>query len=451
MRTTVSERRHPFRAAALVLAAAAATCAPAGAQVERRNAVVRAVEKVGPAVVNVSTEVLVRNPYYDWFDPFDWFFGRGPHAPGRTMVQNSLGSGVIVDPEGYVLTNDHVVSAASRITVTLADGRQVEAELVGGDRASDLAVLKLAEPGPWPSVPMGRSDDLMIGETLIAIGNPFGLQNTVTVGVLSAKGRTLTGPDERTQWADFLQTDAAINPGNSGGALLDIEGRLVGINTQIVAGGQNLGFAIPIDRARKVFEELKRFGKLRPAWTGLVVAELGDAEARALGLRPGDGGLLVRKVYRDSPATEAGIGAGDVILAVGGRAVDSRAEFDTAIAETPYGEALELEIWHEGSKATRRLVVQAFPEERVPEFALRLLGFTVEEGRGGLVVTKVDPESDLGRRGLRPGVVLVSLNGRRMRRLADFNDAVPRLVYSRSASLVLRAGRQLYRVIVPVA
>ncbi len=239
----------------------------------RRNAVVVAVEHVGPAIVNISTEVRIRNPYYGFGDIFDWFRGFRPR--GDRYVENALGSGVIVDPDGYVLTNDHVVAQADRIIVTLADGRQIGARLVGSDRTSDLAVLRLEEDGPWPSVPMGRSDDLMIGETVIAIGNPFGLQNTVTVGVVSALGRTLESDRASGEaFSDFIQTDAAINPGNSGGALLNINGELIGINTQIVASGQNLGFAIPIDRARKVFDELVHYGRVRPMWTGLVVEEL---------------------------------------------------------------------------------------------------------------------------------------------------------------------------------
>ncbi|UCF66803.1 MAG: trypsin-like peptidase domain-containing protein [Acidobacteriota bacterium] len=345
------------------LALACSLVGPAQAAVDRRDAVVRAVENVGPAVVNISTEIIVRNPYYDGFDVFEWFFGGA--APRRSRVENSLGSGVIVDPAGFVLTNDHVVAAASRITVTLRDGRQVNAEVVGADSHSDLAVLKLAEPGPWPSVAMGRSDDLMIGETLIAIGNPFGLQNTVTVGVLSASRRTITGPDrERVPFADFLQTDAAINPGNSGGALLNIRGELVGINTQIVARAQNLGFAIPIDRARKVFQEIRRYGQVRPAWTGLVVEEIDSAQAHALGLGEARG-LLVRKIFRGSPADEAGIELGDVVEQIGEQRVSSLPEYDTAIARVPFGTAVDVTLARDGRSVVRKLVVAAFPQQRV--------------------------------------------------------------------------------------
>jgi len=419
-------------------------------QISRRDAIVEAVEEVGPAVVNISTEIRVRNPYYESTDVFDWFFGRGQRRPREYFVENSLGSGVIVDPTGYVLTNDHVIAAASRITVSFQDGRQVAAEVVGSDRASDLAVLQLAETGPWPAVAMGDSSDLMIGETVIAIGNPFGLQNTVTVGVVSAIGRTLpSGERGGMPYADFLQTDAAINPGNSGGALLNVEGELIGINTMISAQGQNLGFAIPVDRARKVFDELVTYRRVRPAWTGLAVEDLDAEQARALGLESASG-VLVWKRHGKSPAEEAGIAAGDVILEIDGRKVSTIAEYNTAIDAVPYGETVPIRIWRRGSESRRALRVAPFPDDRADEFLWKLLGVTLTEGPGAVYFDDVDARSYLGQRELPRGWRLVQLNGRKVSSLDDVRAQVPDLLDRRSVHMMVASSRKVYRVTVPL-
>ena len=226
------------------------------AAITRRNAIVEAVEAVGPAVVNISTEQRVQNPFANSF--FGRSFGELLQAPEGGYVENSLGSGTIVNPEGYILTNEHVLWGASRITVSLADGRKFEAEVVGSDSDSDLAVIRIHADEPLPAVSMGDSGDTMIGETVIAIGNPLGLSHTVTVGVLSAQGREVRGGNR--VYADFLQIDAPINPGNSGGPLLNILGELIGINSSIAADAEGIGFSIPIDRARVVLEELVSYG-----------------------------------------------------------------------------------------------------------------------------------------------------------------------------------------------
>ena len=433
-------------AAALVAAFALPAAAQDASRAQRRDAVVRAVEKVGPAVVNVSTEVVVRNPYAGGVDPFEFFFGGGRR---RGAVQNSLGSGVIVDPDGYVLTNDHVIAAASKITVTLADKRQVEATVVGADKASDLAVLKLKGPGPWPTVPFGRSDDLMIGETVIAIGNPFGLQNTVTVGVVSALGRTLASSEDQA-YSDFVQTDAAINPGNSGGALLNIVGELVGINSQIIGqGAQNLGFAIPIDRARKVYGELVSHGRVRPTWTGLALEDAEGDEAQAAGIAGGKG-VFVRRRYAGSPAEAADVRAGDVILAVDGQKVATVAEFDTALARVNFGGEATITIGRAGREETRRLAVREFPKERGPEIALNALGFSVKQGEGGAVIDKVRDDSAAAQIGIGPGLTIEEVNGREIKSADAFYDALPEAARRRAATLVIGARDGYYRVTVPL-
>src|SRR6185369_6461693 len=311
---------------------AAAPLAAQSSQAARRTPVVTVAEKVSPAVVNVSAESVVRD-----VDPFfGSFFG-----PSERRTQ-SLGSGLIVDANGIVVTNAHVIEGASRIVVTTLDGRELDADVLGSDRDADLAVLKLKARG-LPAVPLGRSTDLMIGETVIAIGNPFGLSHTVTSGVLSALGRTV--PSERGErvFTDFLQTDASINPGNSGGPLVNILGEVVGINTAIIQGASGIGFAIPADRARRVVDDLLRYGELRALWTGARLLTV-DAELAQRSELPVRRGAMVFKIYPDSPAVAAGLHEEDVIVAVNGHPVTAREDVATAIYTAPAGTALELEV-----------------------------------------------------------------------------------------------------------
>ncbi|MBP1611701.1 MAG: htrA [Acidobacteria bacterium] len=433
--------------AALVVGVAGSGTVPAATPRElRRNEIVDAVEKVAPAVVNISTETRVENPFGGSVDPFEWFFGGGQRRPSRERIENSLGSGVIVTADGYVLTNDHVISQASRITVTLRDGRQVEADLVGSDRDSDLAVLKLKEKGPFPFAKMGDSDDLMIGETAIAIGNPFGLENTVTVGVLSAVGRSLPGPDRQAvRYADFIQTDAAINPGNSGGALVNILGELIGINAQIVASGQNLGFAIPISRGRKVYEELKSFGRVRPPWTGMVLGAADEAE-----LGSPNGGVVVWRVFGDSPAAAAGIQAADVIVEVNGQKVGSVPEFDTALARVGIGGSAAVKLRRDDQSLTRSFRPTAFTRDLGVRVSQLVLGFSVVDGKNGtVVVDQVRADSEAGQRGLAKGMAVLQVNGRPVEKSGDFYDEMPASLYRRAVNLVIATRSGRYRLTLP--
>ncbi|MCU0223547.1 MAG: trypsin-like peptidase domain-containing protein [Acidobacteria bacterium] len=433
-------------AAGLAGAAAPSPAAAATPRELRRNEIVEAVEKVAPAVVNISTETRVENPFGGSIDPFEWFFGGGQRRPPRERIENSLGSGVIVTADGYVLTNDHVISQASKIAVTLRDGRQVEADLVGSDRDSDLAVLKLKDKGPFPFARMGDSDDLMIGETAIAIGNPFGLENTVTVGVLSAVGRSLPGPDRRAvRYADFIQTDAAINPGNSGGALVNILGELIGINAQIVASGQNLGFAIPISRGRKVYEELRSFGRVRPLWTGMVLGAADEAE-----LAEPQAGVIVWRVFGDSPAAAAGIQAADVILEVNGQKTGSVPEFDTALARVGIGGSATVKLRRDEQTLTRSFRPTAFTRELGARVSQLILGFTVAEGKNGTVlVDQVRADSEAGQRGLARGMAVLQVNGRPIEKSGDFYDEMPASLYRRAVNLVIATRSGRYRLTLP--
>ncbi|MBI2471564.1 MAG: trypsin-like peptidase domain-containing protein [Planctomycetes bacterium] len=276
----------------------------------RRTPIVVAVEKAGPAVANISTERLISQRHVDPFfgsrsELFDQFFNDFFGQSQKQMVERPLGSGVIIDEDGYIVTNEHVVSRASKINVRLSDGRNFEATMISSDPISDLAVLKITSPTPLPYVKMGTSKDLMIGETVIALGNPFGLENSITTGVLSAKNRTMTF---NSQYGDIkydglIQTDALINPGNSGGPLVNIDGELIGINAAIVNQAQGIGFAIPVDKVRQTLVKLFNFRELNKIWFGAQVEERDDVSK----------GIMVSSIESGSPADKAQIKTGDYI------------------------------------------------------------------------------------------------------------------------------------------
>src|SRR6266849_3797017 len=337
--------------AALLIAALAlpAVAAARGAESDpaRRSLVVQAVEKSSPAVVNVSTEQIVeqrRSPFPFPQDPFfEEFFRDFVDPRPRRFKTTSLGSGVIVAADGTIMTNVHVIERASRIHVTLIDQREFDATLVGADADADIAVVRVKAGGDLLHIPFGSSADLMIGETVIAIGNPFGLSHTVTTGVVSAVGRSLH--EEDRTYTDFIQTDASINPGNSGGPLLDIKGELIGINTAIYGKAQGIGFAIPVDRARRVMKDLVSYGEVRRAWVGLVVQDLTPELAQHFGVRRG---VVVAEVEPGSPAAAAGVARGDAITRVDGREVASRDEFEQRIGDHGEGDRVALTLRRDG-------------------------------------------------------------------------------------------------------
>jgi len=420
--------------------------AAAGAAVDRRTPVVLAVERAGPAVVSISTETLVRNPYYGG-SLFDFFAGEAERRPRERYVENSLGSGVIVDPRGYVVTNAHVLAAASRITLSLLDGRQVEGEFVGSAPEYDLALVKISQPGVYPALSVDFREPLYPGETVIAIGNPFGLSNTVTVGILSGTHRRVESGGE--QYTDFLQTDAAINPGNSGGALLTVNGDLIGVNTQIDARGQNLGFAIPVARVRKVFDDLVRFGHVQQAWLGLSLEAL-DADpvvARHLAV-PGRRGLLVTSIVDGSPAARAGLLAGDVVLEVDGEAALDAEQFDTILRRVKIGESVPVTAWRNGKRATFPVDAETFPLSRGEDLLWQALGLRVageRQGRG-LMLTDVREGSEASRIGLRRGLLLLGMDGERLGTPEDaYRGLIDRMSHD-GVLLAISDGRDLYRV-----
>jgi serine protease Do len=319
----------------------------------REGPVVRAVRKARPAVVNISSAVETRmrpNPFsgFGFRNPFFEEFFKDFFDPGfeQRRQSTSLGSGVIIDGQrGLILTNAHVIQRAGTITVALEDRREFEARIVGADPDSDLAVLKIDPTEKLPSLSMGDSDDLMIGETVIAIGNPFGFSHTVTTGVVSAIHRSVRADDRVLH--DFIQIDASINPGNSGGPLLNINGDLVGINTAIYAKAQGIGFAIPISKAKKIVADLIQYGEVQPAWIGIVAQELDERLAQYL-TYPGRTGAMIRSVEPESPALAAGLHEGDVLLAVGARKIAGLDDWLAATRAVTAGERLEIQVWRKG-------------------------------------------------------------------------------------------------------
>jgi Do/DeqQ family serine protease len=416
----------------------------------RRTPVVAAVDRVRAAVVSVSAEELVRRRVRSrGADPLaEWFFGDLLERPRfREGYQvTSLGSGVLVSPEGWVLTNNHVVERGARFRVQLADGRELTAKVVGTDPSSDLAVLKLDARERMPFVPAGRSDDLLIGETVIAVGNPFGLAHTVTVGVVSAVHRNFKA-GERTLF-DFIQTDAAINPGNSGGPLLNIDGQLVGVNTAIV-GERNagIGFAIPIDRARRVAEDLIRHGEVREGWVGL---EVGDAPEREVDGRKLPGGAVVTGVDPGSPAASAAVRRGDLVEAVNGQPVEGAEEYRFRVRELAIGATAQLGLRREGQRRTVAVRAVELPLAKVDGLVERRTGLRVEEvrqGRGAAVaVAAVRRGSAAARAGVEGGDLLVEVNGREVETLAEFRRAASRARRSGALVLLVRRGRVQERI-----
>ena len=403
-------------------------------------------QRVNPAVVNIatSTSVPVRNPLFE--DPF---FRRFFNLPGRQRYRQtrSAGSGVLVDAElGYIVTNNHVVQRADNIDVTFADGRLLAATMVGSDPQVDLAVLKV-EPDELAEIGFADSDSLRVGDFVVAIGNPFGLNQTVTSGIISALGRSGLGIEG---YEDFIQTDASINPGNSGGALVDLNGRLVGINTAIFApsgGNVGIGFAIPANMVRAVMGQIIDHGEVRRGHLGIVVQDLAPelAEAFDVGFREG---VLVVEVMPESSAAAAGLAAGDIITRVRDREVSNVDEFKSQTATIFIGDQVDLAVTRDGRSRKLELDVKEDDLEKVRGSRIdrRLAGTELqnfrdqEEVGAGVLVTGVEAESKAARAGLRPGDVVVEANRQSIRDLRNLREAA-RLNTEQILLRVYRSGR----------
>lgn len=413
-------------------------------------------EQVTPAVVSISMSKRVRaqqrqqriDPYSNPDEFYDFFGIPGPNGPGgqsapEDQLQQGVGSGVIVDAaKGYVLTNNHVVEEADEIRVTLTDRRSFKAQVVGTDPRSDLAVIKLIGANNLKQASLGDSSNLQVGEWVLAIGNPFGLDSTVTAGIISAKGRNQVGVAD---FEDFVQTDAAINPGNSGGALVNIKGELIGINTAIATrtrGYMGIGFAIPSNMAKQVMQALISKGKVSRSQLGVFIQPLDEAMAESLGLKSANQGIVVSDVNKNSPAQKAGVQKYDIIIRLNGTTINDTNQFRNTIALMPPGSKAVLEIQRGDKKLTLSPVLEEASSQpatgnapRAPELsaeqdlnvadltpALRRQ-FQVPTSSTGVVVTQVAADSPAFEKGVRSGDLINELNRQPMRTAQQFDAA----------------------------
>ena len=452
-------RSMTLAATALVVAFAATAQAqwPERVNGEPLPSLAPVVERVAPAVVNIATrgsvEVQRNNPFMD--DPFFRRFFDVPDQPQRRQTQ-SAGSGVIVDAkQGFVITNAHVVEDAEEITVTLQDNRTFQAEVVGSDPASDVAVLKIPAE-KLVDIELADSGTARVGDFVFAIGNPFGLGHTVTSGIVSALGRSGINPDG---YEDFIQTDASINPGNSGGALVNLNGQLVGVNSAILSrsgGNIGIGFAIPSNMVRQVMDQLIEFGEVKRGLLGVNIYTITPDIAEAYGVEETQG-ALISQVMPDSAAEEAGLQAGDIVTEVDGKPVTNANELRNAIGLKRSGDTVKLEIIRDGK--TRTVKAKLGEQARETTVAAEevhpgLQGAELEtldessprfEGEQGVLVSNVVPGSPAAQRGLRPGDVIIAVNRRRVTSLQEFQAAA-----EGSASLLLNIRRGSTALILPI-
>ncbi|HWA11927.1 MAG TPA: DegQ family serine endoprotease [Burkholderiales bacterium] len=417
------------------------------------------VEKQGPAVVNVSTTSTARggaqspvpedDPFYDFFRRF------GPQQP-RDYEARSLGSGFIISADGTILTNAHVVDAADEVTVKLSDKREFKAKVIGSDKRTDVAVIKIEAAG-LPVVKIGDPEKLKVGEWVLAIGSPFGFESTVTAGIVSAKGRSL--PQEN--YVPFIQTDVAINPGNSGGPLFNLKGEVVGINSQIYSrtgGFMGLSFAIPIDVATDVANQLKSSGRVSRGRIGVTIQEITRELAESFKL-PKAAGALVTSVEKGSPADKAGVQVSDVIVKFDGREVGSSVDLPRIVAQTRPGSKVNMELWRNGAAKEISVTVGEMPEDKsaqrpgrkenakpgnmVGRLGLMLSELTAEQRRelkiaGGLLVE--DVQGPALKAGIRRGDILMAVNNQDVKSLDQLNQVLGQLEKARSVALLIKRG-----------
>jgi serine protease Do len=414
---------------------------------------VAAVEKVGPAVINISTIVRERvSPFFSLRGE-EFFKDFFPDLFSQQYAHSSLGSGLIIDgAKGYAVTNHHVVAKASEIKIITADQKEYKARLVGSDPRSDLAVLLIEKDGNLPESRLGNSDDLMIGETVIAIGNPFGLSHTVTTGVVSAIDRSVRA-DEQI-YRHFIQTDASINPGNSGGPLLNIDGEVIGINTAIYQKAQGIGFAIPINKVRRIIQELIRVGEVRPPWLGFEVQGLTPDLKKAFQMKGNTGGLLVSDIIEGSPAAQSDLKRGDVLIRLQEIPMKEVSDYRDALSESIPGETLQATIIRKGQEKTLTLQSSVFPTEKATDLVFRRTGIQVAEqdrkgAQGGVLIERVRKDSEAGRVGLQQGDLIVKVNDFPVSNLDDFKKAVSRSHHQGSIALLVRRGAYGYSLTLP--
>ncbi len=393
------------------------------AEVTRETPVVKASKEASPSVVNISTEQRIRiqrNPMDNFF--FDFFGMYDPRFHNSEQKTQSLGSGVIIDEKGIILTNEHVISGASSIKIITMNNQTLNAQILGAAPAFDLAILKVKEKVNVTAIKMGKSSDLMIGETVIAIGNPFGLKHTVTTGVISALGRTIK--TEAKVFEDFIQTDAAINPGNSGGPLLNIFGELIGINTAIQQDASGIGFAIPIDKAKRVVADLLQFGKTRPIWVGIKVQELTSSLRYALNFR--NNGILVTEIETDSPASKTKLKMGDIIIGVNGNQITNEENYVSLISSMLPGDTIKIDFIQNGKSRTETIKTVEYPIENIEPFIWKKWGLSLVEKRNKVIVKNVRQNSLAESAGMTPGDTIIQLNSEPVHTLKQLYEIILR-------------------------
>jgi len=426
-------------------------------------------ERVKPAVVNISTTKTIRtggrnfrtpfgegtpfNRFFGRDDFFDRFFG---DIPQREFKQKSLGSGFIISPDGYVFTNNHVVEQADKILVKLSSGREYEAKIIGKDAKTDIALIKIKPSGELPVVEVGDSDKVRVGDWVLAIGNPFGLEQTVTAGIVSAKGRVIgTGP-----YDNFIQTDASINPGNSGGPLFNMEGKVIGINTAIVAQGQGIGFAIPVNMANAILPDLKAKGKVTRGWLGISVQDISEEIASNL-KQPDRNGALISDVFPDDPADKAGLKAGDIITEVNNKKIKDTHDLLLTIATFHIGDKINVKILREGKEKTFQITVTErkdgaelaaaqrskanfgmITQDITPEIA-RYLGISQKTG---VVVDEVQEGSPADDVGIQPHDIILQINKVRINNMKDYLRELAKNSEKKSVLMLIKRGRATFFV-----
>jgi serine protease Do len=425
-------------------------------------------ERVKPAVVNISTTKTFKgggvyrgpfggspfgnSPFGDDF--FDRFFG---DMPRREFKQQSLGSGFIISNDGYIFTNNHVVEKADKILVKISDGKEYEAKVIGTDANTDIALIKIKPQTSLPVAEIGDSEKVKVGEWVIAIGNPFGLEATVTAGIVSAKGRVIgAGP-----YDNFIQTDASINPGNSGGPLYNMEGKVIGINTAIVAQGQGIGFAIPINMAKTILNDLKTKGKVTRGWLGVSVQDISDDLASNLNHK-NKSGALISDIFKGDPADKAGIKVGDIITEIDGKPIKDSHDLLMVIASLHVGQKINVKAVRDGREMAftvtvgeRKDTVTAGVEK--PDTSESLFGISAQDispeiarrlgiAPGGVIVTDVEAGSPASEVGIQPQDVIVRVNRVTISSVKDFDREMTKAAEKKSVSLLIKRGKSSFFV-----
>lgn len=415
-------------------------------------------------VKNIKPKIRTQRPQFQnpFDDLFNEFFGRfnDQGRQQRPRREQGLGSGFIISADGYIITNNHVVNGADEVIVKLSDGREMKGEIKGKDEKLDIALIKISDKTTLPYAEMGDSDALQVGEWVMAIGNPFGLSHTVTAGIVSAKGRVIgNGP-----YDDFIQTDAAINPGNSGGPLFSVNGKVIGINTAIIAGGGGgIGFAIPVNMARDVVGQLRDKGKVTRGYLGIRFQPLTIDLAKSFGL-DSDSGALIDNVEKDTPADKAGLKAGDIILQYDGRQIKDGNELPRYVAVTPIDKKVKMLVFRDGKKLEMTVVVSKLKDGETAASAESAdnenvkIGISVQEltkelsnrlgikENKGLVVTEVKPGSSAEGVGISIGDIIVEINGKRTETVEQFNTVATGIKNGDFVRLLLRRpdGTMIY-------